>query len=341
LRVAFSSTITKQCIAPLIQFRTYGRKDSRFLQEYGADDIPDWEYEEDANEETFQYRPKRKQPTRIIPTMEQLFEGIPHARRKFRNVVNFNPDKVWDISETEFSDKEGPYRIITGVFLERPPRISPNVPYYEQQYQQYRWDRDQKFARPLSSFHEVMEAVDGDSGLAADKEMTPEEELRQEDKIDPWDYIKPAPRTTAADAAGDTQSLDRRLDRRLYLILKRDRTEFSWQFPQRERLSNETLRKSSERAVLERLGGKYFRWTFISNAPAAVWSYPYDSQSVQRYEAPRAKVFMHRCLYREPENAPMLKLDNQYVDFRWIMREELVQYFDEDFAKYMYYVLDD
>ena len=41
-----------------------------------------------------------------------------------------------------------------------------------------------------------------------------------------------ASRTTEADASGDMKTHDRKLDSRLYLIVKKSRDEHSWQFPQ-------------------------------------------------------------------------------------------------------------
>ena len=42
----------------------------------------------------------------------------------------------------------------------------------------------------------------------------------------------PAPRVTEADRLGDMKSLDRRLDRAVYLLVKKPREEHAWQMPQ-------------------------------------------------------------------------------------------------------------
>ena len=44
--------------------------------------------------------------------------------------------------------------------------------------------------------------------------------------------FKPAPRETEADKQGDQRSLQRRLDRVLYLLVKKPRREHAWQMPQ-------------------------------------------------------------------------------------------------------------
>ena len=44
--------------------------------------------------------------------------------------------------------------------------------------------------------------------------------------------FKPASRETEADVNRDTKSTQRRLDRTLYLLVKKPRTEHAWQMPQ-------------------------------------------------------------------------------------------------------------
>ena len=44
--------------------------------------------------------------------------------------------------------------------------------------------------------------------------------------------FQPAPRETEADKAGDMKSLQRKLDRVLYLLVKKPRKEYAWQLPQ-------------------------------------------------------------------------------------------------------------
>ncbi len=44
--------------------------------------------------------------------------------------------------------------------------------------------------------------------------------------------FKPAPRLTEADVSGDMRSLNRKLDRVLYMLVKKPRKDHSWQMPQ-------------------------------------------------------------------------------------------------------------
>ncbi|KJE93294.1 hypothetical protein CAOG_04101 [Capsaspora owczarzaki ATCC 30864] len=66
--------------------------------------------------------------------------------------------------------------------------------------------------------------------------------------------FEPASRTTAADAANDTTSLKRKLDQHLYLIVRKDRKNHAWQFPQGNRLLNEYLIQSTHRVSRQAIG---------------------------------------------------------------------------------------
>ena len=53
--------------------------------------------------------------------------------------------------------------------------------------------------------------------------------------------FQPAPRNTQADQSGDLQSLQRRLDKVLYLLVKKKRSNHSWQMPQGSLTEGESL----------------------------------------------------------------------------------------------------
>ena len=54
---------------------------------------------------------------------------------------------------------------------------------------------------------------------------------------------RPMPRTTEADLKNDTKSLNRRLSRTLYLVVKKSRDQFPWKFPQADLQGIENLRE--------------------------------------------------------------------------------------------------
>ena len=93
----------------------------------------------------------------------------------------------------------------------------------------------------------------------------------------------PAPRTTPDDASGNTRSLNRALDRKLYLVVKAPGTA-TWTLPQTQHVTDEPLRKvrvvircnlvmqrwaqTAERALSG--AGSPVHAYFLSNAPSGV-----------------------------------------------------------------------
>lgn len=56
---------------------------------------------------------------------------------------------------------------------------------------------------------------------------------------------RPMPRITEADIKNDTRSLDRKLSRTLYLLVKKQRKGHAWKFPQADIIGNENLKSVS------------------------------------------------------------------------------------------------
>ena len=65
----------------------------------------------------------------------------------------------------------------------------------------------------------------------------------------------PASRITEADEKDDRRSLERKLQDSLFLVVKRNRKENAWQFPQGKLRENETLRSAAER-IIDRAAGE-------------------------------------------------------------------------------------
>lgn len=145
----------------------------------------------------------------------------------------------------------------------------------------------------------------------------PEKEPTVEEIIESLPF-KPASRVTEADLADDKRSLERKLSQSLFLVVKRNRGEFEWQFPQGKLQSTETLRPSAER-VLDRAVGKIRRW-FVSNAPMGHYCYAYPEEVQKKRQQYGAKVFF----YRAQLIAGNIKLETKlYKDFAWISRYQM------------------
>jgi len=146
--------------------------------------------------------------------------------------------------------------------------------------------------------------------------------------------FKPASRITEADLTNDRRSLDRKLPHSLFLIVKRNRSDHEWQFPQGKLLDGENFRTTAER-VIDRAVGKTKRW-FLGNAPIGHYCYEYPSAMQQQRGNAGAKVFFYRAqLY-----TGTVKLNTKlYKDYAWIARDEVYEYFDKDTAEYLHYIL--
>jgi len=94
----------------------------------------------------------------------------------------------------------------------------------------YRWKKEdfgyQEFMETTVSGDEVSETLGGDGAGGVKKSVN-----------------KPMPRTTEADLKNDTKSLDRKLSRTLYLIVKREQKGHAWKFPQVDLIGQESLKE--------------------------------------------------------------------------------------------------
>ncbi|KAF2725999.1 hypothetical protein K431DRAFT_309008 [Polychaeton citri CBS 116435] len=106
------------------------------------------------------------------------------------------------------------------------------------------------------------EAVDGTAigGDARAKEGTKKElELQVE---------RPMPRRTEADERNDLMNPNRRLDRTLYLLVKRQ--DGTWRFPEDRVYGRENLREATSRIIAAALGPNIHTWT-VANHPVAYY----------------------------------------------------------------------
>lgn len=84
--------------------------------------------------------------------------------------------------------------------------------------------------------------------------MIPEKNPSMEEILSSLPFT-PASRVTEADEKDDRRSLERKLQDSLFLLVKRNRNENAWQFPQGKLKEDETLRSAAER-IIDRATGK-------------------------------------------------------------------------------------
>ncbi|KAK6918311.1 hypothetical protein RJ641_016733, partial [Dillenia turbinata] len=139
------------------------------------------------------------------------------------------------------------------------------------------------------------------------------------------DYV-PAPRITEADKTNDRKSLQRALDRRLYLILYgktygAPNGKPVWHFPEKIYESEETLRKCAEFALKSVLGDLSHTY-FVGNAPMA-------HMIIQPTEnAPDLPSFKHFFFKSQVIATNKFKI-GKCDDFVWVTKDELIEYFPE------------
>lgn len=131
-------------------------------------------------------------------------------------------------------------------------------------------------------------------------------------------------RTTEADRKGDTKSLDRKLDKTLYLLLKKDRNRHSWQFPQGALGAGEVLHDSTDR-ILESLAGKNMRTWQVSRVPIGHLQYPFPEPR-QGYAGNKVYFLRYRIFAGQCQVSPG-------YDFGWFTADEVMERVDERYFK--------
>lgn len=102
----------------------------------------------------------------------------------------------------------------------------------------------------------------------------------------------------------------------MFLIVKRNREDMPWQFPQGKIQEGENLRQATERIIDRATGGGVRRW-FVSNAPFGHYCYAYPPELQKKRGEYGAKVFFYRCQLIAGQMVLETKL---YRDYAWIAR---------------------
>ncbi|KAI3869405.1 hypothetical protein MKW92_004918 [Papaver armeniacum] len=147
-------------------------------------------------------------------------------------------------------------KIVAAVLFERLPVVVPKIDPVVYAFQEfsYRWGQQYRRKYPDDVLGKSDARGKGDIQI---------------------EYV-PAPRITEADKNNDRKSLQRALDRRLYLLLYGNSSDSSagkpvWHFPEKIYEKEETLRKCAESAlqsVIGDLSHTYFRFFFKSQVIA-------------------------------------------------------------------------
>lgn len=210
------------------------------------------------------------------------------------------------------------WRIVASSILHRYPVITPDT----EEWEKAMWEVQHKI--DLKKREWFMSQTAG-----TDNQLLSEDIPEPEDIAASMPF-KPASRITEADLSNDHRSLNRKLPRSLFLMVKRNRNNHSWQFPQGQLRGEENLRQSAER-IIDRAVGKIRRY-FISNAPVGHLCYAYPEELQKQRNQFGAKVFFYRTQLIEGS----IKLETRlYTDYAWLAREEVSQYVDADTSEFL------
>mmetsp|Transcript_10180 Transcript_10180/g.30622 ORF Transcript_10180/g.30622 Transcript_10180/m.30622 type:complete len:238 (-) Transcript_10180:382-1095(-) len=198
-------------------------------------------------------------------------------------------------------------RIIAGAMLERNPVITPDLPDWEAEHQQWLSEYKQEYRKTYPPDW-----------------LDPKGTLKTEGNLaSVW---KPAPRITEADKTGDVRTLDRKLDRRLLLLLKSPggaNGEGVWHVPLTPHEDTETVREAADRAMRDQLALPGTQAFTLGNVPAAHHPQP-DGSGV---------LFYVKMQLIEGDVRTSAPKGYRWYDFAWVSADEVEDYFKHDPAQ--------
>jgi len=149
------------------------------------------------------------------------------------------------------------------------------------------------------------------------------------------------PLITQFDEKDDRKSLYRKLTNRLYLIVKKPRQKYSWQFPQtfyEEAKDKQHLRLTAKRQLESDCGPKLSTF-FIGHSPIHYIQYDLPPKERSKYNnVSSTKVFYYKSLYLNGH----VKLNKEsLVDYNWVTKSEMKEYFEPDYYESIQGMLSD
>ncbi|GAA5989591.1 hypothetical protein JCM11641_002757 [Rhodosporidiobolus odoratus] len=228
-----------------------------------------------------------------------------------------------------------PYRIVASALVSRPPLILSPLSPLDRSYYAYQRTLHRALSKPVptstswffksgSAAEKAFTAFDAraqkeDNGRLESEER--EFELAREEVEGSKEVVG---RVSEADEKGDLRSLERKADRTLYLVLKKERDEHSWQFPQGAVEAGESLADAAKRELLEEVGENVDVWQ-VGRVPAGAMEYKFPQEHVKKFpgkEAARVFFLPHRILRGQVHLGPAQKKEG-IVDFAWLTKEEV------------------
>jgi len=200
-------------------------------------------------------------------------------------------------------------RMWGSLVLERYPVIMPELPEWEREYEEWSFARQNEKRKILPQIFTSTQYNEENSA-----------------EVD-WE---PAPRITPDDVAKNTKSLNRALDKKLYLVVKSAGVE-EWQFPHALHAPGQTMRQVVDCVVEEKMPVPDDVFV-IGNAPSGHFTIP-ENVSVGDARATDT-LFFYRANYLEESFS--LPPASPWKDYAWVTNTELwTEYFTGDQAELM------
>ncbi|XP_064607099.1 large ribosomal subunit protein mL46-like [Liolophura sinensis] len=153
------------------------------------------------------------------------------------------------------------------------------------------------------------------------------------DQEDVWESefqaFTPADRITDADRKNDMKSLRRKLDRKLFFIIKQKLGDTTnWVLPQGYCAQGESLRQAAER-VLQTQVGPVAKAIFMGNVPCGFYKYKFPSALQTQTKSLGVKLFFFKAYWLNGE----IQKGADVEDYLWLTKDELLQYLKSDYYK--------
>ncbi|XP_033744841.1 39S ribosomal protein L46, mitochondrial-like [Pecten maximus] len=244
---------------------------------------------------------------------------------------------------TQSRPKDEKWILVSAVCLERYPKIVPPKTELEAKFKA---DLQRiELERSVLCDHELKHLDDIEKKKQKEKESEShpvqkvdsagmkEEKLTAVDLEDGWDKealnFTETSRKTDADKENDLQSLNRKLDKKLFLVVKQRLGEFEqWILPQGDHLMEESMRETAER-TLGQISGVNIQSMFLGNAPCGFYRHRFSKTFREKLSADGQKIFFFRAEHSHGDVA----VSDHISDYKWLTVEEMADYLKPDYYK--------
>ncbi|KTW29216.1 hypothetical protein T552_01172 [Pneumocystis carinii B80] len=224
------------------------------------------------------------------------------------------------------------YRILAATVLLRSPVITEEKTPFEKAYYAYQRQLNERLAAPFPVdfyFKKGSSAerkwLDNEANKAKTKSVSDDIYSELQDKKADIGL----PRETEADRQGDLRSLERKLDKTLYLLVKKPREEHCWQFPQGVVTDDDFLHTAAQRSLYEFCGNNMNVW-YVGHVPIGNGKYKYPKGYSDKFYG--AKIFFIKARIM----AGHVKLDGKtVVDWLWVTKNEIKQYVSKSYWNFI------